>query len=94
MGRIDVAFIKDYAKDFNIKLDGLIIVDMIYENNKLVSVKERDSVIELLPKIQKFKNYNNIETDDVITIIDMYFANELSIEYTGKSIFRERDKSE
>lgn len=42
---------------------------------------------ELLEEITKFKEFYGIKTDDVITIIDMYFANYFHIEYIGKPLF-------
>lgn len=44
-----------------------------------------------LEEIKKFKEHYKIETDDTITIVDMYFANEFNKDYIGKSIF---DKGE
>ena len=85
---INVTFEKDYSKDFNIKFYGLIKVNIIYENGKVVSIKEKNKVRELVEEIMKFKEYYDIKTDDVITIIDMYFANYFNIEYIGESLFR------
>lgn len=73
---IKVTFEKDYSKDFNIKFYGLIKVNIVYENGK-----------ELLEEITKFKEFYDIKTDDVITIIDMYFANYFNIGYIGKPLF-------
>ena len=85
---INVIFKKDYSKDFKIKFYGLIQVNIIYENSKVISIKEKNKPKELLEEIQKFKKHHKIKTDDVITIIDMYFANYFNIEYIGKSIFK------
>lgn len=84
---IKVIFEKDYSKDFNIKFYGLIKVNIIYENGKVVSIKEKKKAKELLDEITNFKKYYDIKTDDVITIIDMYFANYFNIEYIGKPLF-------
>lgn len=84
---IKVTFEKDYSKDFNINFYGLIKVNIIYENGKVVSIKEKKKAKELLGEITKFKEYYDIKTDDVITIIDMYFANYFHIEYIGKPLF-------
>lgn len=86
---IYTTFIKDYNKEFTIKIEGLVIADIIYDKTgKLISVKRRNEKKELLKKVTEFKNYYEITTDDVITIVNMYFANELSLDYTGKSIFK------
>lgn len=84
---INVTFKKDYSRDFNIKFYGLIQLNIIYENGKVVSIKEKKKAKELLEEIRKFKKFYDIKTDDVITIIDMYFANYFNIEYIGKPIF-------
>lgn len=84
---IEVTFKKDYSKDFNIKFYGLIKVNIIYENGKVVSIKEKNKARELVEEIMKFKEFYDIKTDDVITIIDMYFANYFNIEYIGKPLF-------
>ena len=96
---IKVTFEKDYSKDFNIKFYGLIKdaliekakqgvkVNVVYEDGKVVSIKEKKKAKELLGEITKFKEHYGIKTDDVITIIDMYFANYFSIEYIGKPLF-------
>ncbi len=84
---INVTFSKDYSKDFNIKFYGLIKVNIIYENGKVVSIKEKNKPKELLEEIQNFKEFYNIKTDDVITIVDMYFSNRFNMEYIGKPIF-------
>lgn len=84
---IKVTLEKDYSKDFNIKFYGLIKVNIIYENGKVVSIKEKNKARELVEEIMKFKEYYDIKTDDVITIIDMYFANYFNIEYIGKPLF-------
>ncbi len=84
---IKVTFEKDYSKDFNIKFYGLIKVNIIYENGKVVSIKEKNKAKELLGKIIKFKEFYDIKTDDTITLIDMYFDNYFNIEYIGKSLF-------
>lgn len=88
---INITFIKDYSIDYNIKFDGLTIIDIVYENGKVTEIRDRNSVANYLPAIKKFKKHYEIETDDVITIVDMYFANEFSKEYVGKGIF---DKGE
>lgn len=88
---IHIKFEKDYSKDFNIKFYGLVKVNIIYEDGKVVSIKEKNKPRELLEDIQKFKSFYNIKTDDVITVVDMYFANRFNLEYIGKSIF-ERDE--
>lgn len=84
---IKITFEKDYSKDFNIKFYGLIKLNIIYENGKVVSIKEKKKARELIEDITNFKNNYKIKTDDVITIIDMYFANYFNIEYVGKSLF-------
>ena len=84
---IKVTFEKDYSKDFNIKFYGLIKVNIVYENGKVVSIKQKNKARELVEEIMKFKEYYDIKTDDVITIIDMYFANCFNIEYVGKALF-------
>lgn len=84
---INVTFSKDYSKDFNIKFYGLIKINIIYENGKAVSIKEKNKPKELLEEIQNFKEFYNIKTDDVITIVDMYFSNRFNMEYIGKPIF-------
>ena len=87
MNKIKVNFKKDYSKTFNIKFYGLINVDIVYEDGKVVSIKEKKKAKELLDEITKFKEFYDIKTDDVITIIDMYFANYFHIEYIGKPLF-------
>ena len=82
---IKVTFKKDYSKDFNIKFYGLIKVNIIYKNGKVVSIKQKKK--ELLEEIIKFKEFYGIKTDDVITIVDMYFANYFHIEYIGNPLF-------
>ena len=84
---IDITIIKDYSKDYNIKFDGLKIIDVKFKDGKLVSIKERGDRRNILQKIIDFKEYCKIQTDDVITVIDMFFANEFSVEYIGKTIF-------
>lgn len=84
---INVTFKKDYSKDFNIKFYGLVRVNIIYENGKVVSIKEKNKPKELLDEIQHFKEFYDIKTDDVITIVDMYFSNYFNIEYIGSPIF-------
>lgn len=84
---IKVTFEKDYSKGFNIKFYGLIKVNIVYENGKVVSIKQKNKARELVEEIMKFKEYYDIKTDDVITIIDMYFANCFNIEYVGKALF-------
>ena len=88
MNEIKVNFKKDYSKTFNIKFYGLIDVNIVYVDGKVVSIREKKKAKELVDKITKFKEYYKIETDDVITIIDMYFANYFNIKYIGKSLFR------
>lgn len=84
---IEVSFSKDYSKDFNIKFYGLTQLKIIYSDGKVIEIRKKRGNINYLPKIMAFKNYYQIETDDVITIVDMYFANEFSKEYIGKGIF-------
>lgn len=84
---IKVTFEKDYSKGFNIKFYGLIKVNIVYENGKVVSIKQKNKARELVEEIMEFKEYYDIKTDDVITIIDMYFANCFNIEYVGKALF-------
>ena len=84
---IKITFEKDYSKDFNIKFYGLVKVNIIYENGMVVSIKEKKKPKELLGEIGNFKEFYGIETDDVITIVDMYFANYFNIEYIGKPLF-------
>ena len=86
---INITFKKDYSKDFNIKFYGLVKINIIYDNGKVVSVKEKNKPKELLEDIHQFKKTYKIKTDDVITIVDMYFANKFNIEYIGKPIFEE-----
>lgn len=88
---IKIKFKKDYSKDFNIKFYGLIELEITYEEGKVTEIKKKRGKINYLRDIEKFKNNYKIETDDVITIVDMYFANEFSKEYIGKGIF---DKGE
>lgn len=87
MNKIKINFKKDYSKMFNIKFYGLINVDIIYEDGKVVSIKEKKKAKELVEEITKFKEYYDIKTDDVITLVDMYFANYFNIEYVGKTLF-------
>lgn len=84
---IHITFEKDYSKDFNIKFYGLVKVNIIYEDGKVVSIKEKNKPRELLEDIQKFKEFYNIKNDDVITVVDMYFSNRFNLEYIGKPIF-------
>ena len=84
---IHITFKKDYSKDFNIKFYGLVRVNIIYDNGKVVSIKEKNKPRELLEDIQQFKKFYGIKTDDVITLIDMYFRNRFNLEYIGKLIF-------
>lgn len=86
---IKVTFEKDYSKDFNIDFDGIIKLDIIYDDGKVksIQIEEENKIKELLSEITKFKEFYDIKTDDVITIIDMYFTNYFNIEYIGKSIF-------
>lgn len=86
---IKVTFEKDYSKDFNIDFDGLIKLNIIYDYGKIksIQIKEKGKIKELLDEIKKFKEFYDIKTDDVITIIDMYFANYFNIEYIGKPLF-------
>lgn len=88
---IKIKFKKDYSKDFNIKFYGLIELEITYEKGKVTEIKKKRGKINYLHDIEKFKNNYKIETDDVITTVDMYFANEFSKEYIGKGIF---DKGE
>lgn len=88
---INITFIKDYSKDYNIKFDGLKIIDILYKEGKVVEIIDRKNMINYVSDIEKFKNEYEIKTDDVITLVDMYFANEFSNEYIGKGIF---DKGE
>ena len=88
---INVTFIKDYSKDYNIKFDGLKIIDILYQEGKVIEISERGGFINYAEAIQKFKEEYEIETDDVITLVDMFFANKFSKEYIGKGIF---DKGE
>lgn len=84
---IRITFEKDYSKDFNIKFYGLVKVNIIYEDGKVVSIKEKNKPRELLEDIQKFKEFYNIKNDDVITVVDMYFSNRFNLEYIGRPIF-------
>lgn len=84
---IKITFKKNYSKDFNIHFYGWIKLNIVYENGKVISIKEKKKTKELLNEIIKFKEFYNIKTDDVITIIDMYFTNYFNIEYIGKSLF-------
>lgn len=84
---INVTFIKDYSRDFNIKFDGLKIIDIVYKEGKVIEIIDRKNMINYVEDIEKFKNEYKIKADDVITLVDMYFANEFSIEYIGKGIF-------
>lgn len=59
----------------------------LLEDGELKSVRVRGDRRNYLEHIKSFKEYCKIETDDVITIVDMYFANEFSVEYIGKTIF-------
>lgn len=89
---INVTFKKDYSRDFNIKFYGLIQLNIIYEYGKVVSIKEKKKAKELVEEIIKFKEYYDIKTDDVITLVDMYFSNYFNIEYIGKPLFQEVSK--
>ena len=62
---------------------------MNFKNERLMMTDEeaRNRAKELLDEITKFKEFYDIKTDDVITIIDMYFANYFNIEYIGKPLF-------
>lgn len=91
---INATFIKDYSQDYNIKFDGLTIIDIVYENGKVTEIRERNSVGDYLKAIEIFKKEYEIETDDVITLIDMYFANEFSKAYKGVGIFDRSEKNE
>lgn len=84
---IHITFKKDYSKDFNIKFYGLVRVNIIYDNGEVVSIKEKNKPRELLEDIQQFKEFYGIKTDDVITVVDMYFSNRFNLEYIGKPIF-------
>lgn len=88
---IKVTFEKDYRKDYNIKFYGLVQLTIIYENGKVTEIKKKKGQINYLKQIEEFKKDYGIETDDVITLVDMYFANQFSKEYVGKGIF---DKGE
>lgn len=88
---IKVTFEKDYRKDYNIKFYGLVQLTIIYENGKVIEIKKKKGQINYLKQIEEFKKDYGIETDDVITLVDMYFANQFSKEYVGKGIF---DKGE
>lgn len=87
MNKIKITFEKDYSEGFNIKFYGWIQLNIVYENGKVVSIKEKKKAKELLEEITKFKEFYDIKTDDVITIIDMYFANYFHVEYIGKTLF-------
>lgn len=84
---IHITFEKDYSEDFNINFYGLVKVNIIYENGKVVSIKEKNKPRELLEDIQRFKEFYNIKSDDVITVVDMYFSNRFNLEYIGNPIF-------
>lgn len=84
---IKVTFEKDYSKDYNIKFYGLVQLIIIYENGKIIEIKKKKGKKDYLEEIKKFKEHYKIETDDTITIVDMYFANEFSKDYIGKGIF-------
>lgn len=84
---IKVTFEKDYSKDYNIKFYGLVQLIIIYENGKIIEIKKKKGQINYLKQIEEFKKDYGIETDDVITLVDMYFANQFSKEYVGKGIF-------
>lgn len=84
---IKVTFEKDYSKDYNIKFYGLVQLTIIYENGKVIEIKKKKGQINYLKQIEEFKRDYGIETDDVITLVDMYFANQFSKEYVGKGIF-------
>lgn len=86
---INVTFIKDYSKDFNIKFDGLKIIDILYKEGKVIEIIDRKNMKNYVADIEEFKNEYEIKTDDVITLVDMYFANEFSKEYIGRGIFDE-----
>ena len=88
---IKVTFEKDYRKDYNIKFYGLVQLTIIYENGKVIEIKKKKGQINYLKQIEEFKKDYGIETDDVITLVDMYFADQFSKEYVGKGIF---DKGE
>lgn len=84
---IKVTFEKDYSKDYNIKFYGLVQLTIIYENGKVIEIKKKKGQINYLKQIEEFKRDYGIETDDVITLVDMYFANQFSKEYVDKGIF-------
>lgn len=84
---IKVTFEKDYSKDYNIKFYGLVQLTIIYENGKVIEIKKKKGKINYLKQIEEFKKDYGIETDDAITLVDMYFANQFSKEYAGKGIF-------
>lgn len=88
---IKLTFEKDYSKDYNIKFYGLVQLTIIYEKGKVTEIRKRKGKKNYLKQIEEFKKEYEIETDDVITIVDMYFANEFSKEYIGKGIL---DKGE
>lgn len=91
---IVVKFKKNYSKTYNINFNGKVLVKIFYDNNmklnKIISYKKSGINIptkeNLLDKINQFRKENKIKTDDVITVVDMYFANEFSKEYIGKGI--------
>nr|DAW45527.1 MAG TPA: hypothetical protein [Caudoviricetes sp.] len=84
---IKVTFEKDYSKDYNIKFYGLVQLTIIYENGKVIEIKKKKGKINYLKQIEEFKKDYGVETDDVITLVDMYFANQFNKEYVGKGIF-------
>ena len=84
---IKVTFEKDYSKDYNIKFYGLVQLTIIYKNGKVIEIKKKKGKINYLKQIEEFKKDYGIETDDVITLVDMYFANQFSKEYVDKGIF-------
>lgn len=88
---INVTFIKDYSNDYNIKFNGLKIIDIAYKGGSVVNIVDRDNLRNYIMDIEEFKKEYEIKTDDVITLVDMFFANEFSKEFIGKGIF---DKGE
>lgn len=65
---IKVTFEKDYSKDFNIKFYGLIKVNVVYEDGKVVSIKEKKKAKELLGEITKFKEHYGIKMEKILKI--------------------------
>lgn len=90
-----IVFKKDYSKNYNIKFNGKIKVKIIYDENmklKEVNIISKSKVFppnnyNHIGMIKSFKEAFKIETDDVITLIDMFISNEVSKEIIGKGIF-------